>query len=214
MKIAALSDLHGNFQIIPELFDSKIDLLLVGGDILSGSHLTQLAQFNQFITWVENINPRKCLFVWGNHDYLNPSINDGNNKVVCLHDTMTEFEGVHVYGSPWTPIFCNWNWMKEDSDLKQHWENIHPKTDILMTHGPAYGVCDVPLEDPSIGHVGSRSLRHELIKCNDIKYHFSGHIHSASHDLKSYYSHGMKSACVSLLNEKYRMTYKPLVIEI
>lgn len=223
MKVAVLSDLHGNYPIIPELHDQHIDLLLVVGDIAGGDTYThgQTKSMGKFIKWVRNINPKYCVITPGNHDFWTYhdvfKYRENDLGIRCLIDDSCEVDGLRIHGTPWTPKFMNWNWMKEDADLMPHWRNIHTDTDILINHGPMYGVCDHPLQldgHYSSKHLGCKSLLDNLWLRN-IPYFFSGHIHSASHELQKMSNyHDTLCACVSLLDEDYKMKYKPLVLDI
>ena len=72
--------------------------------------------------------------------------------------------------------------MKDDLELADIWETIPEDTDIVITHGPAYGLGDKVL-NPQYGlspHVGSQSLRKKLATLPNLKLHVCGHIHEAS----------------------------------
>lgn len=224
MKIAILSDCHGNFPKEPLLLDQEIDLLLVVGDIAGGSHHTnaQTKSMSKFIKWVKDIAPKKCLITPGNHDYWNFrelfKYKQDTGLISCLIDSHYDYEGLIVYGSPWSIPFLDWNWMMPEDRLRLYYENIHPDTDILMTHGPALGMCDMPLGlvrgHPRRIHMGSKSLVDELWGRN-IRRVFSGHIHSADHEnQKLSGSHRTIFNCVSILDEEYKYKYKPLILEM
>lgn len=224
MKIAALSDTHGNFPIIPSLFDQEIDLLLVAGDIAGGSHTTnaQYKSMGNFVKWVKDIKPKKCFIIPGNHDYWDFreifKYRQDTGLISCLIDRAAEFEGLKVYGSPWSLPFLNWNWMKNEDRLEIYYDNIDGDTDILMSHGPALGMCDMPLE-PVRGeyrytHMGSMALLRALW-FRRIPRVFTGHIHSASHgDIQLAPDHPTICSCVSILNEEYKFKYSPKIIEV
>ena len=50
-------------------------------------------------------------------------------------------DNVRIYGSPWQPEFYNWafNLPRNGEEMKARWDAIPDNTDILITHGPAYG---------------------------------------------------------------------------
>lgn len=58
------------------------------------------------------------------------------------------------------------------------WDAIPSDVDLLVTHGPPYGILDVNSEHK---HSGSQDLRGKVLKIKP-KYHVFGHIHE---------SHGM-----------------------
>lgn len=223
-RIAAISDLHGQFPIIPELHDQEIDVLLVAGDIAGGSHITnaQYKSMGEFVKWVHNIKPKKCFIIPGNHDYWDFKeifkYRQNTDLISCIIDCAEEFQGLNVYGSPWSIPFLNWNWMNREDRLEIYYDNIPNNTDILITHGPALGMCDMPLE-PIHGqykyeHMGSMALL-KAIWCRTIPRVISGHIHSAAHsDIKLAPNHPTICSCVSLLDEEYKIKFPPKIFEI
>ena len=95
---------------------------------------------------------------------------------------------------------------------------IPKNCDILLTHDVAYNENDVCLLDVSWNkheHIGNPELSIVLDELRDEgcapKLHLTGHLHSTEHTLINY--DGIKTACVSLLNEQYKLTYKPFIVE-
>lgn len=252
MKIIAISDSHGK-NIHDKI--NECDLLLIGGDIspfnMDHSFYTQQRWFmDNFIPELEAISKvaKKIVFIGGNHDtYLSEvSISDKNSdringllpdNVHYLCDEAIEIEGVKIWGSPWCnrPFWANtnsnvWNFSKIDDELSSVYNKIPNDIDILLTHGPAFGFCDVILDKetidrnaarfgtPSNNRCGSKSLINRIIRDLRPKYVLSGHIHSANHNYEYYKYHidkeSVKFACVSILNEYYEFESetKPLVI--
>ena len=226
MKIAAVSDLHGNFPNIPSLLDQDIDVLLVVGDIAGGSHVTnaQYKSMGKFVKWVKDINPKKCIITPGNHDYWNWNeifkYKQDTGLISCVIDREINYEGLKIYATPWSLPYKNWNWMKEEDRLEIYYDNIPDDTDILMSHGPALGMCDMPLDiNPYTGkhnyeHMGSMALL-KALWCRGIPRVLTGHIHSADHnDIRLAQNHPTVCSCVSILNEEYKYKYKPKIFEM
>lgn len=80
-----------------------------------------------------------------------------------------------VYGSPWSAAFFNWAFNYERGEEAARLFATFPKTDILLTHGPAFGIFD-------------RILNGDLVGCEDLlarlsdlrpRIHVAGHIHEA-----------------------------------
>ncbi len=198
---------------------------MVVGDIAGGSHHTnaQYKSMGKFLKWVKEINPKQCFITQGNHDYWKWNdlftYKQAPQNIHCLMDQSLEFDGLRVHGSPWSAPFLDWNWMKEDDRMLPHWENIDNRTDILISHGPAYRMCDKVLEPNhnytcTPGHLGFKSLRAYLETMN-LKRVFTGHIHSAEHkDQRISPEHETIFNCVSLLDEEYNVSYSPNIFEI
>ena len=212
MKIAIISDLHGTYPHTPELFDNDIELLLIGGDIIGGSLYNDLYRFQN---WLSDINPKKCIATLGNHDpYELINMRDELNFKLLIDESYT-YNGLKIYGTPWSLPFNNWFWMAEEETLKHYYNKIPNDLDILMSHGCMFGVCDTILEDDaygSAGNLGSKELAKAIYDKNP-KYVYTGHIHSADHN-DNVLKNGTIVSCVSILNEKYKYTYKPKVIEL
>ncbi|KAF8652642.1 hypothetical protein AX16_004274 [Volvariella volvacea WC 439] len=79
-----------------------------------------------------------------------------------------------VYGSPWSPEFFDWafNYFRSEGAALV---GKFPKADIILTHGPAYGIFD---QTRSEDEVGCEDLRRRLLELRP-RLHVSGHIHEA-----------------------------------
>jgi Icc-related predicted phosphoesterase len=109
-------------------------------------------------------------------------------------------DNIRIYGSPWQPEFHNWafNLPRNGDALKARWEAIPTNTDILVTHGPAFGFLDIPGFGTPI-NVGCELLRHRIDELRP-KIHICGHIHGSA----GYYFNGHTHFFnASVLNERY-----------
>ncbi|KAG7449563.1 Metallo-dependent phosphatase [Guyanagaster necrorhizus] len=79
-----------------------------------------------------------------------------------------------VYGSPWSPEFCDWAFNYDRRDGKRLISQF-PKTDILqaLTHGPPLGIFDLT---SSCIRAGCRDLTNRLPYLRP-RIHLFGHIH-------------------------------------
>jgi len=229
MKICALSDPHGQLQNITI---EPVDILFICGDIvpleIQQNIPVSIYWFkNEFIKWCNEQPVNQIYMVAGNHDFFlekSPSeIKEilRGTKITILYNEGTEYldtESGKVYtiwGSPLCHIFGNWAFMRSSEYELEQFEEIPDNLDFLITHDAAYGRSDVIL-DNSVwwadgSHIGNQELA-EVLKTKHPKYHFFGHLHSCNHNLIDF--EGTQTACVSLLNEKYRLVYKPLYLEI
>src|SRR4029079_3696104 len=89
---------------------------------------------------------KKKIVIGGNHDGL---IAGGRWEFArpegfdYLRDSGTIYKKLKIYGSPWTPTFLDWHFMKErGAEIKKKWDSIPYGTDILVTHGPPFGIQD------------------------------------------------------------------------
>lgn len=226
MKVCVTSDLHG---YLPEI--EQCELLLICGDIVSLKHQRYSKSCKQWYTkvfqpWIDSLPCNKVLFIPGNHE-VGMEGHEGeykklfgsHNKATVLFHESYEYLGsdgktYKIFGTPYCKIFGNWAFMKSNSDLKEKFSEIPEGLDILFTHDVAYGYADQSLQDIGWGteeHFGTVELRDAILEKKP-KYHFSGHIHTANHNLIMIGD--TKHYNVSYVDETYTTTFKPLYIEI
>lgn len=175
MIIDCISDLHG-FR--PKLEGG--DLLIVAGDLTARDTKREYTEFSE---WFLEQPYRKKILVAGNHDGCIESGNYYFNHdwLGYLQDSGTEFEGFKIWGAPWTPPFCNWHFMLPAEEIKKKWELIPIDTDILVTHGPPYGVLDqvtISSRGDRFKHAGCKELMRQVVGGRlNLKLHVFGHIH-------------------------------------
>jgi Icc-related predicted phosphoesterase len=102
------------------------------------------------------------------------------------------------------------------TELRKRWAAIPEDTEILILHGPPYGIGDLAPAFPSIGrrtpeHVGSRSLRERIEQLPRLRLAVFGHIHSGRGGKQL----GTATlANVSLVNEGYEPVHPPWTGEL
>lgn len=203
------------------------DLLIVTGDLTARDDQYEI---DEFLLWLCEQKYYKKIFIAGNHDNIAEKagfpVETLRPNIEYLCDSGTEFEGLKIWGSPWTAAFsginpkCKAFTMPYGCDtedlLYDRWELIPEGTDILITHGPAYGVLDgVPIEDGSMHHVGSKSLYNWLKYVERPRLHIFSHIHEAygqEEHFPTYDDKMMVSVNCSIMNGKYRPANRPIRI--
>ncbi len=98
------------------------------------------------------------------------------DNLVLLNSTSINIFGLNIYGDSWTPYFYNWAFNLKIND-KSHWKDIPDNVDILITHGPPYGILDKNEHGKGM-NCGDINLLQQ-IESNRIKpmLHVFGHIH-------------------------------------
>ena len=153
MKITLISDTHNKHNYITNDLPGG-DLLIHAGDISSMGYKHEIENFCKWFNNIDNYTTK--VFIAGNHDWGfqdNPiqikGILDSYTNIDYLQDNLLmvgeNYDNmVKIWGSPWQPEFHNWafNLPKNGDDLFNKWENIPLNTDILITHGPAFGFLD------------------------------------------------------------------------
>lgn len=183
MKIWHISDTHTyhGFLKVPE----GIDMVIFSGDCSNPRDpYTNEQEVRDFITWFDSLNIKHKIFLAGNHD---TSIEKGlitkdNFEQCCIHylenDTV-EIEGLKIFGSPLTPTFGDWAFMKPAFKLDRVWKNvIDEDVDIVITHGPPKYILDFTENRyHQIESCGDKSLWNRIKEVNP-KLHCFGHIHN------------------------------------
>lgn len=232
VKIVAVSDLHGILD-----FDIPSgDILTISGDIcpVRGSHSPTAQMFwlnDYFLPWCDKLIKdgifKRVVFIAGNHDFVFRKIvyhyPESNFNFVLpknvhyLQDTEITILGVRIYGTPWTPTFCNWAFMHNEDVLDNNiYSRIPTGLDILLSHGPMYGSNDTIMQYGENEHLGSKSLRKHILRACP-RWVFVGHIHSGDHAItKIDSSEGIHTniANVSILDENYNIGYIPTAVMI
>lgn len=219
MKITLISDTHNKHkQITGDLLGG--DLLLHSGDISSMGYEHEIREFCKWFNNIEGYTHK--IFIAGNHDW---GFQDNVEKVkeilefysgiTYLQDTFVKVKinderEIKIYGSPWQPFFHDWafNLPKNGPGLMTKWEMIPKDTDILLTHGPSFGVLD-SVEGRRAEHLGCELLSERLFEVKP-KIHLCGHIHTGRGIVKRGETLHINA---SVLDESYLYTQKPITID-
>jgi Icc-related predicted phosphoesterase len=208
--IDCISDLHGEY---PELEGG--DLLIVAGDLTSND--TDKAWVN-FENWIYNQSYKEKIIIAGNHDNFLSSIEEHRMYrywdkvgVTYLCDSGTEFEGLKIWGSPWSLSFPGINphctaFTGNEEELEEKYKLILDDIDILITHCPPNGILDATKRSKK--HVGSISLRNHVMDRIKPKLHVFGHIHEWGGEIIDLIT--TKFVNASIMNEDYEPVNKPV----
>ena len=149
MKILTISDTHTKHNQIPLEWLEPADMIIHAGDI---SSMGSLREIENFCNWFDRLDQYDHkIFIAGNHDWgfqERPTeameIVNSYKTIKYLKDSSIVCDGVKIYGSPWQPEFFNWAFnLKRGAKLQEKWDLIPLDTDILITHGPAYGRYEI-----------------------------------------------------------------------
>ena len=175
MKLVLISDTHFRHDAI-DVPDG--DLLIHGGDFTARGNLEDVEQFND---WLGSLPHRHKIVVAGNHDFCferQPEAARAHlTNGIYLEDETVTVDNVKIYGSPWQPWFCDWAFnLPRGEALRRKWELIPQDTEILVTHTPPHGVCDLTAGGE---HTGCVELI-EAVKRVSPRLHVFGHIHETA----------------------------------
>jgi len=208
VRIVCISDTHGQHT---KLSVPDGDVLIHAGDFMAfGDTPKEVVDFNQ---WLGKQPHRHKVVIAGNHDLMferHPgAARELLGNAIYLENSGAEIAGFTIWGSPVQPEFNNWAFnVARGAAIRRYWKMIPANTDVLVTHGPPFGVLDKA--HPSSAHVGCEELAKavEQIKPG---LHVFGHIHGG-HGLSS--SKDTQFVNASVVNEAYRLVHEPQVVEI
>jgi len=181
MKIYHFSDTH---QFHESLTIPEADLVVFSGDCSNPRDpFINEYQVRTFIDWFAGLNIKHKIFVAGNHD---TSIEAGlitkkdftDKGIHYLFNDSIEIEGYKIWGSPYTPTFCDWAFMKARNKINRIWETIPNDTDIIISHGPPKGILDLTINyENNLEQCGCSALRKRVLSIEP-KLVMFGHIHN------------------------------------
>ena len=183
MKIWHIGDTHTyhNLLEIPE----NIDLVIFSGDCSNPRDpYNNEPEIRDFLNWFASLDIQYKVFVAGNHD---SSIEKGlinmgqfnSLNIIYLENDFVTIEGLKIWGSPFTPTFGNWCFMKDRSNLDKVWQHIPEDTDILIVHGPPKGILDLSYDrERVLESCGCSALKKRVLNLPNLKLMCFGHIHN------------------------------------
>lgn len=212
LKIIAISDTHNKHK---EITIPECDILIHAGD---ATGMGRASEIRNFAKWFNKQPAKYKIFVPGNHElkfekelpasklWFSEECPDG----ILLINQSIEIEGIKIYGSPITPFFYNWAWNEYKEGLEKAWKAIPDDTNLLITHGQAYGINDIVDNQPGV-HLGCQHLMDRIQELKNLKIYIGGHLHSGK---KYTYFNGVQFYNASICGERYTVDYAPTEITI
>jgi len=186
MKILHISDTHGFHSRFPDEKFKDIDVVIHSGDCSNYKDAYRNAiEVADFIEWYKDVPVKYKIYIAGNHD---TSIERKRitkedfeaNGIIYLENNFVNINGVKFYGTPVTPTFGDWAFMKARDKTHQVWEAIPEDTGVLIVHGPPKGIRDLSFDrDGKLEFCGDNALMKRCISLqNTLKFVCFGHIHN------------------------------------
>lgn len=217
-KIIAISDVHGKWNKLGQL--EPCDVLISAGDYSFKGEKHMVKDFHE---WLNKQDAGYIISVQGNHElWVEKNFDEAKQiaETACpgIHfigsHGEVNIEGIKFYGSAITPWFFNWAWnVERGSDIIKEWAKIPSDTNVLITHGPPYGILDVvPYADGTPKQrVGCHDLMLRIGQLPNLKAHVFGHIH---HSHGRQYFNGVQFYNASICDEQYMPTNPVTIFEI
>lgn len=233
VKFVAISDTHNHPLDAMNIPDA--DVIIHSGDATMRGTVPEVGKFARDFGQLKH---KIKIFVAGNHDwlfqkepYIARKLMEENGVTYLEDEAATIFrdgtlvthcitpgpDSVVVWGSPWQPEFCNWAFnVKRGPDIQAKWDLIPAGIDVLVTHGPPYGILDRAPRGFREEDWGEQELEFysERVGCHHLwetvkkikpKVHVFGHIHA---DRGTMEQAGIKFINAAIMNENYDPTGK------
>lgn len=202
MKILHLSDTHGqhkNLRSLPEA-----DVIVHSGDFtFAGSE----EEAYDFMNWFCNLPYEHKVFIAGNHDmcmYGADPIGGLSKNVHYLNSNSVVIDGMKFYGIPMFMEDCM------DGKLDMLIQNIPDDIDVLVTHMPPKGICDIADYGKGPEHRGNAALAEHLEVLHPTC-HLFGHEHDA-YGTATIGNVIYSNACV--VDSRYNLINNPTIINL
>ena len=197
MRLLHISDTHCQHT---SLMLPEADIIVHSGDFTFGGSEQEA---KDFFDWFCKLPYRHKVVVAGNHDccLYDANLDTLPDDVHYLCGTSCVIEGLHFHG---IPLF-----MEDvlDGNLLRMYFEIPPETDILVTHEPPYGFCDLWRNR----HAGNRTLANAIDALPNLRYHLFGHQHDA---FGTAINGKVLFANAALVDSKYNLKFSPNLFEV
>lgn len=190
MNIWHFSDTHGTHRKLSKF--PEADIAIFSGDCSNPRNAAiNYHEVIDFIDWYKDAPYKIKIFVAGNHDTsIEASLITKRNfeeaGIYYLENESIQINGIKIWGSPFTPSFGNWAFMRARHKMIDIWDMIPEDVDILVTHGPPKGILDYAPHNEASGNAhfqcGCVNLAKQLKRLKNLKVHMFGHIHNNKSD--------------------------------
>lgn len=177
-----ISDTHHNHSQLAVPPD--IDIVVHTGDASNWRDpFRNEPELHDFLEWFAALPIPVKVFVPGNHDtalekglITRQQVEDMGIAVLINEERV--ISGLRFWGSPFTPRYGDWAYMKDRGTINRIWDNIPEGLDVLATHGPPYGILDATYsQNNKVELVGCSALRKRVARAQP-RFMLFGHVHS------------------------------------
>jgi len=167
--ISDTHDMHREVEVPPG------DLFLHAGDFtMDGGSAEALVDFND---WLGALPHPFRVVIPGNHDFVleDPSRRQLITNAALLINESVTIRGLKIWGSPITPLLGEAFGVVSERDRAKLYARIPADTDILLTHGPPFGILD---HGPGSGHPAGCAQLLDAVRRVKPMLHVFGHVHA------------------------------------
>ena len=215
IKCVLFSDTHGCTTEV--INGKKVDLQIPDGDVLihcgdfsAQGSFDDIVYLNSFLS---KLSHKKKYVVCGNHDIqsekdFNASQTLLTNAILLYHHAFW-IGDIPCFATSYQPFYKGWAYnIADDKKRKKLFDQIPEETQILISHCPPFGYNDKGFQAP---HVGDKALLARIRELKHLRYVISGHLHNSYGIIEE---NGVTYINCSLLDDRYALKNKPIVIEI
>ncbi len=196
MKILHISDSHGYHGLLD--MDREVDMIIHSGDESNSRDPYKNEQeCLNFLEWFGMLPIRYKIFIAGNHStaiekkfVTREQIE--KKGIIYLENSSVEipngFESIKIWGSPITPTFGEWAFMKKRDKLHDLWQTIPEDADIVVTHGPPKGILDLSYNRGNELEFCGCSALAKRLRVIEPKLCLFGHIHNTEDIINAGYT--------------------------
>ncbi len=191
-----------------------------GQTVISNDHYLSFCAFVESLVRIRH-RWEHVICVPGNHDkicehqpFLAKEILYDRARAHLLIDEYIILDGIKYYGMPWTPAFNNWFFQGTKRNLPLACSAIDDDTEVLITHGPQWGVFDQVAAGAE--HLGCVALADRLGDLIRLKLHAFGHVHGAGGQkrIRDRPCYPYWTANAAVLNEQYLCEHEPMEVTL
>jgi|CZKL01.1.fsa_nt_gi predicted phosphohydrolase len=206
MRVVCISDTH---ELHRELTVPPGDLLIHAGDFtFFGKGKRAIVDFN---AWLGELPHPSKVITCGNHEFALEA--DPNLRKLITNATLLLNESVivgpaKIWGSPLTQHYGGAFGRSNAVDRVRAYSSVPSDADIIITHGPPFGLLDLTEEYP--GPSGDRELRDAILRVKPVL-HVFGHAHGGYGVLRTTNTCFVNAALFDLDGS---LNKRPIVLEI
>ena len=231
MRFVVVSDTHNAHAQLDGHMPAG-DVLLHCGDLTCRG---TRAELEAVCAWLDEQPYAEKLVICGNHDigldrasygdiWRKWHHEDAREHPTELHDLLashctllensavtTKKGGIKVWGSPCQPVIPGRHMafnLANEKESTATWSTIPDDAEIVMSHGPAFGLLDRMFTGM---HVGDKVLRRQLLERVRPRFHCFGHIHEAWGVAEEGVTTFINAASCTLL---YKAWHEPIVFDV
>jgi len=207
LKIVCISDTH---SLHDNIWVPDGDIVICSGDI---SNVGEISDIQRFLDWYQKLPHTYKILTPGNHDWgfekneLLCSDMCKERGIIYLNDSGYKINGIKIWGTASQKPFCNWAFNHSDSKRLYIYDMIPSDTNILITHGPPYGILD----DLHRENLGDRILLNKINTLKELKAMVFGHIHNGRGTKRIGDILYINASCC---NEEYEPINDPIIFSI